>query len=137
MKRCFSALLLMLLVPFAALAAIDVHEFETQQQSERFRELTHQLRCPKCQNQAIADSDAQISRDMRERVASMIRAGKSNDEIVNYFVARYGTFVNYKPPVTAETLMLWAGPALVFVAGIFLVLWQLRRAARAAKKEEQ
>lgn len=123
-------------VAATALAAIDVHEFETEAQRERFQSLTHQLRCPKCQNQAISDSDAQISRDMRDRVAEMIRAGKSDEQIINYFVSRYGAFVNYKPPVTAETLLLWGGPGLVFLAGILLVFWQLRRAARAAEREE-
>lgn len=136
MKAYFSAFLLLMSLTTAAGAAIDVHEFETEAQRERFHELTHQLRCPKCQNQAISDSDAQISRDMRDRVAEMIRAGKSDEEVVNYFVSRYGAFVNYKPPVTAETLLLWGGPALVFLAGILLVVWQLRRAARAAEKEE-
>lgn len=118
-------------------AAEDLYQFETEQQRERFRQLTEQLRCPKCQNQSIGDSDAPIAQDMRTRTAQMIRQGRSNEEIVHYFVSRYGTFVNYEPPVTAETLLLWGGPGLVFLAGLFLVFWQLRRASRAAEKEER
>lgn len=120
--------MLFVLLPMVGMAAIDVYQFETQAQEQRFRVLIEQLRCPKCQNQSISDSDADIAQDMRAQVAAMIRDGRSDDEIVGYFTERYGDFVNYKPPVSAQTLILWAGPAVVFVIGLGLVLVQIRGA---------
>lgn len=121
-------LLLLILLPALTFAAIDVYQFDSVEHEQRFRGLIEQLRCPKCQNQSISDSDADIAQDMRAQVATMIRDGRSDDEIVDYFTERYGDFVNYKPPVNAQTLILWAGPVVVFVIGFVLVLVQIRRA---------
>ncbi|MCG8393038.1 MAG: cytochrome c-type biogenesis protein CcmH [Pseudomonadales bacterium] len=112
-----------------ALAAIDVYEFDNLRQEERFRVLTEELRCPKCQNQSIADSDAGIAQDMRTRVHTMILEGKSDAEIVDYFVSRYGDFVSYRPPVTAETSILWLGPLLLLLVGAVVIVLLLRRAS--------
>lgn len=125
-------LLLLILLPAMTLAAIDVYQFDSAEHEQRFRGLIEQLRCPKCQNQSISDSDADIAQDMRAQVATMIRDGRSDDEIVDYFTERYGDFVNYKPPVNAQTLILWAGPVVVFVLGFGLVLVQIRRAKALA-----
>jgi cytochrome c-type biogenesis protein CcmH len=125
-------LLLLILLPAMTLAAIDVYQFDSVEHEQRFRGLIEQLRCPKCQNQSISDSDADIAQDMRAQVATMIRDGRSDDEIVDYFTERYGDFVNYKPPVNAQTLILWAGPVVVFVLGFGLVLVQIRRAKALA-----
>lgn len=84
-------------ISLSAMAATDIYQFETPEQEQRFRVLLDELRCPKCQNQSLADSDAGIAQDMRARVEIMIKEGKSNDEIVDYFVARYGNFVSYRP----------------------------------------
>ena len=81
------AILLFALVAAPAWAAIDIYQFDSDAQQDRFHRLTEELRCPKCQNQSIADSDAEIARDMRERVARMIREGRSNEEIVQFFNA--------------------------------------------------
>ena len=109
-------------------AAIDVYRFDTPADEARFRELLTELRCPKCQNQAISDSDAEIAQDMRAQVAAMIRDGRSDDEIVDYFVQRYGQFVTYEPPLSIETVVLWFGPVLVMLAGLALLVSQVRRA---------
>lgn len=132
-------LLLSILLSALSFAAIDVYQFESVEHEQRFRGLIEQLRCPKCQNQSISDSDADIAQDMRTQVASMIRDGRSDDEIVGYFTERYGDFVNYKPPINAQTLILWAGPVFVFIVGFVLVLVQIRRAKRLAelKGEEE
>ena len=129
-------LVLLLSLPILALAAIDVYEFDTPEQEARFRSLTQELRCPKCQNQSIADSDADISGDMRERTAQMIREGHTDREVVDFFRERYGDFVSYRPPFDATTLLLWLGPGLVLLAGGILIVRLLRRASAAADNEE-
>lgn len=115
-----------------ALGAIDVYHFNTIQQQDRFHKLTEQLRCPKCQNQSIASSDADIARDMRQQVADMILKGRSDKDIVQYFVDRYGSFVTYKPPFDAHTAILWLGPGLLLLAGILVIVRLVRRASRQA-----
>src|SRR5690606_30584825 len=91
----------------SAQAAIDTYEFGSDSERARFRQLTEELRCPKCQNQNIADSNAPIATDLRREIFRMLEEGKSDDEIVDYLVDRYGDFVRYKPPVNARTLLLW------------------------------
>ncbi|MCK9238210.1 MAG: cytochrome c-type biogenesis protein CcmH [Thiopseudomonas sp.] len=140
MNKLFLALMLSLAAIFPAAAAIDTYEFESKADQERFRSLTEELRCPKCQNQNIADSDAEISLDMRELTyRMMIDEGKTNDEIVGYLVERYGDFVRYKPPVDKRTLLLWYGPfALLAFALLILVVIVARRrkAVKALGKNE-
>lgn len=126
MRRLLVVVLLM--VAPVLQAAIDVYRFDSAEDEARFRELVTELRCPKCQNQAISDSDADIAQDMRAQVAAMIRDGRSDDEIVDYFVQRYGQFVTYEPPLSMETLVLWFGPLLVMIAGLALLVAQVRRA---------
>ena len=92
--------------------------------------LTEKLRCLVCQNQTIADSNAELAQDLRRQVREQIAAGKTDDEIVDYMVARYGDFVLYQPPVKATTVLLWAGPALLLLVG-FVGLVRIVRARRA------
>lgn len=141
MRALVFILLLGLGAAFSASAAIDVYEFDSKAEQERFRRLTEELRCPKCQNQNIADSDAEISLDMRELTyRMMIEEGKSNEEIVGFLVERYGDFVRYKPPVDKRTYVLWYGPFVVLgLALLVLAVLVLRRrktvaAASAAGK---
>ncbi|ARB45249.1 cytochrome c-type biogenesis protein [Alloalcanivorax xenomutans] len=130
-------LLLLTVLGQGALAAIDVYQFDTEEQETRFRVLTEELRCPKCQNQSIADSDAGIAQDMRERVARMIREGHDDQAIVDYFVDRYGDFVSYRPPVNAQTLVLWLGPAILLLLGGGAIVILIRRASRRVEDDEQ
>ena len=136
MKRFFLSALLASLLPVAALAAIDVYQFDNEQQEQRFRVLTEELRCPKCQNQSISDSDAGIAQDMRTRVHSMILEGRSDDEIVDYFVSRYCDFVSYRPPVNAQTSVLWLVPLILLGGGGLLIVMLLRRASAKANDDE-
>lgn len=134
MKRLLWCLLLL---PVLAAAAVqDIYQFDSAADERRFRELLVQLRCPKCQNQSIADSDAPIAQDMRTQVAEMIREGRSDDEIVEYFVLRYGDFVSYHPPLTPQTMVLWLAPLLALLGGGLLVVMQIRRARRIARDED-
>ena len=110
-----------------AQAAIDVYEFDDPKQEEVFRELLRELLCPKCQNQDIADSNAELAKDLREKTYQMLQDGSSKSEVVDYMVARYGNFILYKPPVMASTLILWAGPVLVLMIGVIVVLVRTRK----------
>ncbi|TGN41264.1 cytochrome c-type biogenesis protein [Marinobacter confluentis] len=109
----------------------DVYQFDSREQEQRFQTLIAELRCPKCQNQNIADSNAPISKDMREAVYRMMSDGASNEEITNALVSRFGEFVRYKPEVDSRTIMLWATPALVVFIGVVVVLLTVRRSGRA------
>ena len=121
MKRLLATLALGIALTGVARAAIDTYEFRDEAERERFRVLTEELRCPKCQNQNIADSNAPIATDLRREIYRMLEAGKSNDEIVDFLVARYGDFVRYKPPVNGRTLLLWYGPAGLLAGGLLVL----------------
>jgi cytochrome c-type biogenesis protein CcmH len=116
-----SAVVLGLALLGTAQAAIDTYEFADEAQRQRYRSLVEELRCPKCQNQNIADSDAPIAMDLRAQVYRMLEEGQSNEQIIDFLVSRYGDFVLYKPPVTARTLLLWYGPAGLLAAGFVLL----------------
>lgn len=132
MLRRWSVVVLLLLLPAVALGAIEVHEFESAEQQQRFEQLTAELRCPKCQNQNIAGSNAPIAEDMREQVYERIRAGQSDEEIVGAMVERFGEFVHYRPPLNRSTLVLWFGPLLLGLIGIFVIIAIIRRNRRAS-----
>lgn len=100
--------------------------FETDAQERQFRQLINELRCPKCQNQSIADSDSPLAQDLRERVYQMTLEGQSRDEIIEFMRVRYGDFVHYRPPLNATTVILWAGPGGVLLAGVLTVAFMVR-----------
>lgn len=129
MKVRFLTLLFSLLVALPLQAAIDTYEFDTQTERDRYRKLIEELRCPKCQNQNIADSDAPISMDLRdETFRLMTEEGLSDEQIVDFLVERYGDFVRYKPPRDNRTLVLWYGPfALLGFGMLMLVVIVVRR----------
>ncbi|VXB93646.1 Cytochrome c-type biogenesis protein CcmH [Pseudomonas sp. 8AS] len=128
MKRLLIACLLGLSLVGITRAAIDTYQFKDEAERERFRSLTAELRCPKCQNQNIADSNAPIATDLRREIFRMLEEGKSNAEIVDFLVLRYGDFVLYKPPVDTRTYLLWYGPfALLGLGALGLVVLVLRR----------
>lgn len=133
MKRLFIAAGLSLGLLASAQAAIDTFEFASEAERQRYRDLVEELRCPKCQNQNIADSDAPIAMDLRGEIYRMLEEGKSNDEIIDFLVSRYGDFVLYKPPVTGRTLLLWYGPAGLLLIG-FGVLGVIVLRRRAQQK---
>ncbi len=114
-------------LPATATAAIDVYEFESQQKEKEFHELTATLRCPKCQNNSIADSNAELAKDMRQKTYEMLSEGKSKQDVIDYMVARYGNFVTYNPPIMASTLILWAGPLLFIVIGFTVLVLRSRK----------
>ena len=116
-------LLSALLLSASLQAAVDVREFRNDAEEARYRALTEELRCPKCQNTNLAGSDAGLAGDLKDRVYEQVRAGRSDQEIRDYLIARYGDFITYKPPLRAGTLLLWGGPGLLLVlVGIALFL---------------
>ena len=121
MKRWFAAVVLGLSLAGVAHAAIDTYEFAKEGDRERFRELTKELRCPKCQNQDIADSNAPIAADLRKEIFRMLGEGKDNQQIIDFMVDRYGEFVRYKPELNAHTWLLWFGPGGLLLGGVGLI----------------
>jgi len=93
----------------------------------RVQRLANELRCLVCQNQTIADSNAELAVDLRNQVREQLRQGKSEEEILSYMVQRYGDFVRYRPPVKMQTLVLWIGPFLLLAGGVFALMRYLRR----------
>lgn len=128
--------LLLALVSFAAgaQAVIDPAplQFSSPAEEARFHAMVTELRCVMCQNQSLADSNAQIAHDLRREVLVLMREGKSDAEVEQFLVARYGEFVLYKPRVESRTWLLWFGPALLLLVGGFVVARVVRRHAAPA-----
>ena len=121
---------LMLMISGSALATIDVLQFKDEAQEQQFRQLTEELRCPKCQNNSIADSNSMIATDLRQKVYELMQEGKSKKEIVDYMVARYGNFVTYDPPLTPLTVLLWVLPVVAIGIGGWVIYARSRRRVR-------
>ncbi|MGF6094291.1 cytochrome c-type biogenesis protein [Pseudomonas sp. 18175] len=127
MKRLLAAAVLALGLVGIAHAAIDTYEFASDAERDRFRDLTKELRCPKCQNQDIADSNAPIAADLRKEIFRMLGEGKDNQQIIDFMVDRYGDFVRYKPALTGKTALLWFGPAGLLLTGVVVMAVIVRR----------
>lgn len=133
LKSLLVLLLLTVAGAFHAGAADLPPEFTSESERVRYDGLLKELRCLVCQNQTLADSDADLAQDLRDEVLRRIRAGESDREITDFMVQRYGDFVLYRPPVKAGTVLLWIGPFLLLAGGLIaLVVTLRRRTARAA-----
>ena len=119
-----------------AFSAIDALNFTSPQQESDYHQLTQSLRCPQCQNNNIADSNATIAVDMRGKVFELLQEGKSKNDVVDYMVARYGNFVTYDPPMTASTLVLWIAPLLLVLLGVVFLLRRKPKAQSAMKSQD-
>ena len=139
MRRLLQVFLVasLLLGGFAYAQAIEPMPFKDHAQELRFQHLTHQLRCPMCQNETLADSNAPIARDLRNQIFRMMQEGRSDDEIRQYLVARYSEFVLYDPPLTVGTSLLWFGPLLILLGGAGVVLVLIRQRSRAARTMDE
>ncbi|QEQ95829.1 cytochrome c-type biogenesis protein [Neptunomonas concharum] len=130
-------LLYSLLIVFFSLtahAAIDTYEFKDDESRKRFQQLVDELRCPKCQNQNLADSNSPIAEDLRREVYRMVDNGEDDDTIVDFMVARYGEFVLYRPRMAENTWVLWYGPFVLLAVG-FVVVLLITRKRKAAENE--
>jgi cytochrome c-type biogenesis protein CcmH len=124
--RAFLAVVtLVLMVP--ALAGGEPLIFTDAEQEARYQQLTLELRCLVCQNQNLADSDAPLAQDLRQEIYNMMQAGRTNDEIKQFLIDRYGDFVLYMPPMKSNTLVLWLMPAVLLIGGALVVLTVVRK----------
>ena len=114
-------------------AAIDVYDFDSVQQEAQYRGLIEELRCPKCQNQNLAGSDAPIAQDLKQKTYNMVKEGRSDSEIRAYMQERYGDFISYKPPVRPSTWILWFFPPLLLIMLIVGWFWQSQRRQQIAR----
>jgi cytochrome c-type biogenesis protein CcmH len=125
----------LLLTPPVVAAPVVTYEFASEEQEALFNKLSNELRCLVCQNQSIADSNAELATDLREEIYGMLQQGNSEEEIIEFMVARYGDFVLYNPPMKPMTWLLWFGPAFALLAGFFFVVRIISRQKKAAANE--
>jgi cytochrome c-type biogenesis protein CcmH len=133
---CFS------LIPInPVLAKVELHDFNTPKQQKLYKKLSEELRCLVCQNQNLADSNAELAQDMRQKTYQMVIEDKSESEIVDYWVTRYGDFVLYNPPFKSSTLILWLGPFLLLILALFfgkkIIQGSKKATEEASVKESQ
>lgn len=135
--KMISAMLIVLVTTFSGPALANEGEtlgFNDPVMEKRYQSLIKELRCPKCQNQNLADSNSQIAVDLRNEVYAMLQQGKADMEITSYMVERYGEFVLYRPKVNELTYILWFGPAVLLFIGVVIVVVVARKKS-ASKKE--
>jgi len=116
-----------LMLSFQVQARFETHDFANEQMEKDYNVLVQELRCLVCQNQNLADSNAELAQDMRLLVYKKLSEGLSKDEIVDFMVVRYGDFVMYRPPVKKSTFLLWFGPLIFFAVAGLVVLSYMRR----------
>lgn len=124
------ALLLVLCVSVNTSAGISVHDFDSPQQEAQYNGLINELRCPTCQNQNLAGSDAPIAQDLKQQTYEMVKAGRSDSEIRAFMFERYGDFISYKPPVRPSTWILWFFPPILLIVAV--IGWLIK----ASKKRQ-
>ena len=136
MYKFISKLILLIAVTFslsAAAAPIETFKFDSPETEKVFHKLSEELRCLVCQNQNIAESNADLAKDLRLEIYTMLSDGKSEDEIVDFMVQRYGDYVLYRPPFKPMTWLLWFGPAIVFAFGLVFVVRFMK--SQSSKKQ--
>ncbi len=111
----------------SARAVIETYEFSSTELEERYQQMSAELRCPKCQNQNIADSNAPIAKDLRRILYQQLESGASDEQILDYMVSRYGEFVRYRPEFSGATAVLWLAPLILLVMAAVVVVIALRR----------
>ena len=138
MRQRFAALLAAwLLLCSAGLQAsvtLESFTFADAAEEQRFKDLIEEIRCLVCQNQSLIDSDAELAHDLRAEVYGMMQTGKSDSQIIEFLVARYGDFVLYSPPVKPSTWLIWFGPFVLLLIAIVLLVRSLRRQQHAPEQ---
>jgi len=134
MKRLF---IIFLLIMSCSSYAVDYRQLSDPKQQETYETLTRELRCLVCQNQTIADSNAELAADLRRQVYEMLQQGKSRQEIIQFMTDRYGDFVLYKPPFKGKTSILWIAPVVFLLMGLITVFFFIRRKKAAANLYSQ
>lgn len=143
MRKFLLLFWIVLIMPGQIMAAIDVYEFPTEDERRRYQKFLEELRCPKCKNNNLAGTNSEIADDLRRELHKMVLEGKSDDEIIDFMVSRYGDFVLYRPPVQSNTIALWTGPVIFLLIGLGTIAWVVVRrrglssAETALTEEEQ
>ena len=114
---------------------LESFKFNSEAEEQHFKDLIEELRCLVCQNQSLADSDAELAHDLRAEVYGMIQEGKTDAEIVEFLVDRYGDFVLYNPPIKPSTYLLWFGPFVLLAIAALLLLRSIRRQQKTSSNE--
>jgi cytochrome c-type biogenesis protein CcmH len=117
---------LLILTTQSYAAPIETFKFKSDKEEALYFKLSNELRCLVCQNESIANSNAGLAKDLRTEMYEMLQAGKTEDEIIDYMVKRYGDYVLYDPPFKPITLLLWFGPAIIFFIGVFFAFRFIR-----------
>lgn len=123
------ALLLLCLIPTSAIAQVQQEDQPSDDPviEARLAKLSHELRCLQCQNQTLADSPAGLATDMRNEIRAQMKAGKSDQEVVAFLTQRYGDFILYKPRITFTTYLLWFGPFVLLLGGLYVLFRYIRQ----------
>ena len=121
--------LLSLLISTSLLAGIEVREFKDPALTKRYTELIDELRCLVCQNQNLAASNSELAQDLRRQVFEMLEAGKTDKQVTDFMVRRYGDFVLYRPPLKTTTLLLWGGPFVLLLLAVIVLIRFIRNRA--------
>jgi cytochrome c-type biogenesis protein CcmH len=133
LKACtFIATLMIALTAMASEPLV----FDSPEQEDRFSHLTEELRCTVCQNQNLADSDAQLAQDLRNEIYKMLMAGQTDQQIKDFMVQRYGDFVLYRPPVQGNTMALWVMPVVLLLIGSIAVFFTVRNRNRKLAEQK-
>lgn len=136
LNKWINLALFLVLLSGSALAQEPL-SFDTPEQEARFQQLTLELRCLVCQNQNLADSDAELARDLREEIYEMMMAGQDNEQIKTFLVDRYGDFVLYRPALGGNTLLLWLMPGILLGIGAIVILFTVRNRKRQLAAQSQ
>ena len=119
-----------LFISLSSFAAIEVHEFDNNVDRKRYQTFIDEMRCPKCQNQNLAGTNSPIAEDLRRELVFMIKDGRSDKEIIDFMVERYGEFILYRPRLSPATLLLWGAPVFLLVFGVITLLLIVRKRRR-------
>lgn len=117
--------------------AVDTTQFDDPQLQARYKNLTHELRCVKCQNQSLADSPSEVASELRREVKSMLLAGKSDDDVREFMVARYGDFILFKPRFAAHTAWLWFVPGVLLLIGLAAAIHIVRQRSALVTQDNE
>jgi cytochrome c-type biogenesis protein CcmH len=126
-----------LLVASRAVFAVDPTEMPTPQLQQRYLALTHELRCMQCQNESIADSPVNLAADLRREVRELLIAGKSDDDVRNFMVARYGEFILFRPRFSTRNFWLWATPGVLLLIGALVAVRIVRQRSKLVEQDQE
>jgi len=138
MRKFISKFILLVLLSYSLMAnaaPIETFKFDSPETEKVFHKLSEELRCLVCQNQNIAESNADLAKDLRLEIYNMLSNGKTEDEVIDFMVDRYGDYVLYRPPVKPLTWLLWFGPAIIFGIGLIFVVRFLKAQSRRKQAE--